>query len=263
MPPHGLPVWMIVFWLFVVGAAVGSFLNVVVYRLPLGISLVYPPSRCPRCGKHIAWYDNIPIFGWVMLRGRCRQCHNPISVRYPIIEAITATMFAVLAIVEVDWLGSVYPFHLLLLCTLLCAALIELDGGRPPVRLFAPVLLAAAMLPLFWPDLRLIRAWSDLRPLPAGAVDGLAGLAVGAILCGLTWLIRGSQRPIGLLLGLLCVGLVLGWQLLIFAATFTAIMEFAMWLPDPVSRHDRVPATFSLCIFTFAWIIALATLIAT
>ena len=94
MSTFGLPIWLIVFWLFAVGGAVGSFLNVVVYRLPLGISLVYPPSHCPKCGKpHSAGTTTCPIFGWIMLRGRCRQCHNPISVRYPVVEAVTAAMF--------------------------------------------------------------------------------------------------------------------------------------------------------------------------
>ena len=92
--------WFIVVWLIVVGAAVGSFLNVVVYRLPLGISLVHPPSHCPKCGKRIPWYDNVPVLGWIMLRGRCRQCHNPISARYPMVEAITAAMFGAVAVVE-------------------------------------------------------------------------------------------------------------------------------------------------------------------
>ena len=92
--------WFIVVWLIVVGAAVGSFLNVVVYRLPLGISLVHPPSHCPKCGKRIPWYDNVPVLGWIMLRGRCRQCHNPISMRYPVVEAITAAMFGAVAVAE-------------------------------------------------------------------------------------------------------------------------------------------------------------------
>ena len=92
-----------------VGGAVGSFLNVVVYRLPLGISMVYPPSHCPKCGKPIRWYDNVPILGWIVLRGRCRQCGNPISVRYPMVEAMTATMFAVVAVVEIDSTGHDLP----------------------------------------------------------------------------------------------------------------------------------------------------------
>src|SRR4030095_14786886 len=73
---------------FVVGACVGSFLNVVVWRLPRGESLSYPPSHCPRCNKPLPWYDNLPVIGWIKLGGKCRFCREPISPRYPIVEAI-------------------------------------------------------------------------------------------------------------------------------------------------------------------------------
>lgn len=84
------------FWLILItayGACVGSFLNVVIYRLPAGLDLVRPPSACPRCGHRLAWYDNIPVLGWLWLRGRCRYCRDPISVQYPVIELLTATLF--------------------------------------------------------------------------------------------------------------------------------------------------------------------------
>src|SRR5207248_5179632 len=82
-----------IFFLFALGACIGSFLNVVVWRLPRGESLVTPPSRCPKCNRLLRWYDNIPIVGWIKLRGRCRYCKEPISPRYPIVEAITAALF--------------------------------------------------------------------------------------------------------------------------------------------------------------------------
>ena len=85
------PVWLV--FAAVIGACIGSFLNVVIYRLPLGQSLVSPPSRCPKCDTRLNWYDNIPVFGWLLLRGRCRQCRNAISIQYPIVEAITALLF--------------------------------------------------------------------------------------------------------------------------------------------------------------------------
>src|SRR4051794_30363881 len=88
--PHA---FYIVF-LFLLGACIGSFLNVVVWRLPRGESLVTPPSHCPKCGRPLKWYDNIPIFGWIKLRGKCRFCGQAISPRYPIVEAVTACLFA-------------------------------------------------------------------------------------------------------------------------------------------------------------------------
>ena len=76
------------------GATLGSFLNVCVHRLPLRQSIVHPPSHCPACGARIAWFDNVPIVSWLVLRGRCRRCRSPISVRYPLVEAGTALIWA-------------------------------------------------------------------------------------------------------------------------------------------------------------------------
>lgn len=85
-----------VLWLdvtaFVWGAIWGSFLNVVIYRLPAGLSLVKPPSRCPKCETQLRWYDNIPIFGWIFLRGKCRYCGVKVPARYPGVELLTAVL---------------------------------------------------------------------------------------------------------------------------------------------------------------------------
>lgn len=80
-------------FVFLLGACVGSFLNVVVYRLPRDQSIVHPPSACPKCNHRLAAFDNIPILGWIFLHGKCRYCKNPISPRYPIVELITALLF--------------------------------------------------------------------------------------------------------------------------------------------------------------------------
>lgn len=225
--------WIIVLWFAVVGGAVGSFLNVVVYRLPLGISLIHPPSHCPVCKRFIRWYDNVPVFGWIFLRGRCRDCGCPISARYPLVEAVSAALFgipaAVLRLSDGSYLpertvevaggiflpantvevaegifvsGSsvlplygIYLFHTLLLCTLLAAALIEYDRKRPPWRLFVPALLVGVFAPLIWPMLRPVPAWPHIANNLSGAVDGLAGIMAGAALGGAAWLIsRLAQK---------------------------------------------------------------------
>lgn len=85
----------------VLGLAIGSFLNVVVYRLPRGMSLLRPGSACPSCGAAVQWYDNIPVVSWIVLRARCRRCRQPISIRYPLIELATGVLFAVLALIFV------------------------------------------------------------------------------------------------------------------------------------------------------------------
>lgn len=78
------------------GGCVGSFLNVCIHRLPRGLSVVRPRSACPSCGRPIAWYDNLPVLSWMLLRGRCRGCRAPIAMRYPIVEGVTAALFGLL-----------------------------------------------------------------------------------------------------------------------------------------------------------------------
>jgi leader peptidase (prepilin peptidase)/N-methyltransferase len=75
------------------GLAIGSFLNVVIYRVPRGESISRPRSKCPACGTPIRWYDNIPVLSWVLLRARCRACKAPISARYPLVELVTGAVF--------------------------------------------------------------------------------------------------------------------------------------------------------------------------
>lgn len=86
--------WVYVGILFIFGLAMGSFLNVVAYRVPMGVSIISPPSACPSCGKHIAVYDNVPLLGWLMLGGKCRNCRTPISIRYPLVELATGILWA-------------------------------------------------------------------------------------------------------------------------------------------------------------------------
>ena len=104
------------FWFTVLGACVGSFLNVLVYRLPLRKSLVHPPSHCPRCGHLIRWYDNVPVIGWIKLRGKCRDCRLPISVRYPCIEGFCGILFGSAFVLLEQLLDC--PFWLLIILTL-------------------------------------------------------------------------------------------------------------------------------------------------
>ena len=89
-----MPAGIWIAWFFMLGAVIGSFLNVVIYRVPRRMSLAWPPSHCPHCQHRIRWYDNVPIVSWLLLRGRCRDCKAPISPRYPLVEALTGLAFA-------------------------------------------------------------------------------------------------------------------------------------------------------------------------
>jgi leader peptidase (prepilin peptidase)/N-methyltransferase len=90
----GIPAALLVVLFGAVGAIAGSFANVCIHRLPRGESVVHPPSRCPKCGARVAFYDNVPVLSWLVLRGRCRSCAAPISPRYPLVEAAGAAIFA-------------------------------------------------------------------------------------------------------------------------------------------------------------------------
>jgi leader peptidase (prepilin peptidase)/N-methyltransferase len=127
----------------VLGLLVGSFLNVVVARVPQDLSVVSPPSACPRCGLPIAPRDNVPVLSWLLLRGRSRCCGQPISVRYPLVEAGSALAFAAVA----GWLGAVaaLPAFLYLAAVSIVLALIDIDIRRLPFVIVAPSYLVAAV----------------------------------------------------------------------------------------------------------------------
>ena len=142
---------LLLIWLFCFGGCVGSFMNVVVYRLPAGLSIVRPGSRCPSCEHPIRWYHNLPVLGWLLLRGRCFDCGGKIAVRYPLVEATVGLLFAGLALGifsgsgASQWMARVFEPRLwgvyvslaVALCALDCAALIKYDGHRVPRVLYA------------------------------------------------------------------------------------------------------------------------------
>ena len=222
-------------WLFAVGACIGSFMNVVIYRLPAGLSLLHPPSRCPRCETPIRASDNVPILGWLWLRGRCRQCGAAISVRYPAVELLTAVVFLGLAWREPLGAGqnlpvtqelgpselwSVYAYHLFLLCSLICAAFMEFDGHRLTWRVVLPAFVVGLAAPILWTHLRPTSAILSGVPTLAGFVDGLVGLAAGMGFGYATgtasslWR-RNANAPRHLAIALGWVGAFLGWQAVI------------------------------------------------
>lgn len=142
----------------ILGLLIGSFLNVVVYRVPAGRSIVSPPSACPGCGNTIKAYDNIPVLSWLMLRGKCRECAEPISKRYPLVELGTAALFAVVAIRFGNGLlgqttatGAVAATLVIVALLYFAAisvalALIDLDTHRLPNVIVLPAYLVAGAL---------------------------------------------------------------------------------------------------------------------
>jgi leader peptidase (prepilin peptidase)/N-methyltransferase len=128
-------------WSLLLGLVIGSFLNVVIYRVPRRESLVRPASHCPGCGMAIRSYDNIPVVSWLLLRGRCRSCHSPISARYPLVECITGAAF-----LAAFWRIGISPAVLLawaFIAVLVTLAFINHDHSVVPDRIAFPAVLGA------------------------------------------------------------------------------------------------------------------------
>lgn len=218
-------------WFVFLGAAVGSFLNVVIYRWPAGLSLLHPPSRCGSCLAPILIQHNLPIIGWINLRGRCYACDAWISVRYPLIEATIAVLFVALAAIEFTSGGSNLPgrspdaysgvlwtvwnlkrdllglflYHINLLTGLVAAAMIAWDGHRLPVKLLVYLALTTVIPGVLVADLHpvpmcaaegAVFGWSMwpawLHPVGSTAAGLIAGLAIGAVV----WVVSFGGRKI-------------------------------------------------------------------
>ena len=133
------------------GALVGSFLNVVAYRLPRGESLAHPPSHCPNCGEPVKPYDNIPVLSWLLLRGRCRHCKQPISIQYPLVEAGTALLCALVVVVKGADGDAIIGIALVLL--LVPVTLIDLEHHLIPNKITFPgFVLGVVLVVLLDPD---------------------------------------------------------------------------------------------------------------
>lgn len=280
--------WLIVAWLSILGAAVGSFINVVVWRLPRGGNLIEPPSQCPKCRRPIRWYDNVPILSWFLLRGRCRNCRAPISGRYPLVEGVCFVSFLVLAILicglhgvnlpprrhvvgegillTSGWSGrelyGIFLFHQLLWCTLLTAGLIEYDGHRAGWRVYAPVFSLAGVAGSAVPALYPVPVWQGVEGWSAGIATAAAGLAAGAVPGWLLSRWEPAPRRNGVWLGLASSGMVLGWQAAVGLAVLVTLWQLiATVAGHRIARIRRVPTSLTLVVLTFAWLVAWAPLV--
>jgi leader peptidase (prepilin peptidase)/N-methyltransferase len=155
------------------GLAIGSFLNVVIYRVPAGLSVVTPASHCPSCGSEIHNRHNIPVLGWLVLRGRCFACSAPISARYPIVEAAAGALFIVVTVRFVGLhLSPALPAYLYLAAAGLALAVIDLDTKRLPDKIVLPSYVVLAVL--------LVVASATTQDWWAIARAGIGGVALFA-----------------------------------------------------------------------------------
>lgn len=163
---------------FALGASIGSFLNVVIYRIPAGLSILHPPSRCPHCLTRLKTNENVPVFGWLWLRGRCKHCRAPISPRYPLVEGATGLLFLLIfwtSSSQVEVLGYWAFFS-----WLLALSLIDLDTMTLPNPLTQSGLVAGLCFHLFaLPGAPESITSFQFSNAIAGLMSGIIGAVVG------------------------------------------------------------------------------------
>jgi leader peptidase (prepilin peptidase) / N-methyltransferase len=221
----------------VFGLLVGSFLNVVIWRVPRGESVVHPRSRCPGCEAPIRERDNVPVLSWLLLRGRCRDCAAPISVRYPLVELATSLLFAGLA-----WrIGARWslPAFLYLGAVGLALAAIDLDTHRLPNALTLPAYPVAAAL---------LTAAALLDHHPGVLLRAATSAAMLFALYGLLWVLYPGGMGLGdvKLAGVLGLYLgYLGWGVLAVGAFlgfgYGAVAGIALMTVRRAGRKSRIP----------------------
>ena len=186
---------------FILGAVIGSFLNVCIYRIPAGESIVHPPSRCPACGAGIRWHQNVPILSYILLRGRCAACRVRISPRYPLVEALSGLLFALVFFhFGFQWATHVYW---LFAASLIVITFIDLDHQIIPDVISLPGIVVGFICSFAVPWL----SWSD----------SLIGILVGGgslylVAVGYELLTKKEGMGGGDIKLLAMIGAFLGWQ---------------------------------------------------
>jgi leader peptidase (prepilin peptidase) / N-methyltransferase len=233
------------YWYFLIvagmfGAIIGSFLNVVIYRLPAeNLSVVKPRSFCPECGNQIKWYDNLPLFSYWILRGKCRNCGASYSIRYFFVELTTAAFAVLFLHGVVGWklfdpaTGLIWFF---LTCSLIAITFIDLDLQIIPNEISLPGIPIGLALSFFF--------------MPHGIISSLIGVAVGGgilLVIAYSYLFITKKEGMGMgdvkLLAML--GAFLGWQAVpftLFAASMVGtVVGVAFIIASGKGRHYRVP----------------------
>ena len=208
------------------GAVIGSFLNVCIYRLPRGDSVVLPASACPRCRHELAWFENVPIVSWLVLRGRCRACRAPIGIRYPIVEVITAVMFA-----SAWWAyggtPALFASRIVFGCALIVLFAIDLEHHLLPNVITLPGIVAGFLFSLF---------------TGPGWQSSLIGILVGGgVLFGVAEAYYRVRHEEGLGMGdvkmLAMVGAFLGWKLTLMTLMMASLCGSVIGLLLIVTRR--------------------------
>ena len=249
----GLPEYFGYIFIFVLGSVIGSFLNVVIHRVPNEESIVFPNSACPKCGTAIKAYDNIPILSWLLLGGKCRNCKEPISFRYPGVELLTALVFAL-----VYWrigFNAFLPVCLVFAAVMIALVFIDAEHMILPNVITYPLLVCAVLVRLLFPIFLTTNYFSALAHAPFAQMTGyplwvppilgaILGAAVGG---GSLWLVgeiwkrlRGVEAMgLGDVKMMFGVGALLGWRLAFLTIFVAAFVGALTGISTIISRRDR------------------------
>ena len=220
----------------VIGLIIGSFLNVVIWRVPRGESIVTPPSACPKCHHRLRARDNIPVVSWLLLRGKCRDCGEPISARYPLVELLTAVLFVVMSLLVPL---AVLPAYLWLAGAGVALAAIDIELKRLPNA-------------IVYPTAAVVGVWL----VAASLIQGEPGVAMRTVLAGVAlfafYLLLALVYPAGMGLGdvklAFPLGMALGWVAwsAVIVGTFAAfllgaVVGVAMMASKRAGRKSAIP----------------------
>ena len=227
------------FLVFVLGAIIGSFLNVCIYRLPKKESIAYPPSYCPHCKKSILWYDNIPILSYIILMGRCGFCRKRIASRYLIVEVMSATIFLLLYMAF--GIQAKFFIYAALVSALIVATFIDIRTGEIPDEITLGGLVVGLILSFSFPEI--FDTVSRVTALKTSAIGAIAG--GGAILAMAIFgklIFRKEAMGGGDVKLMAFVGSLLGWKLALLTFFIAPFFGALVGIPMKLTKgNDTIP----------------------
>ncbi len=244
---------LIQLWVFGLGLVFGSFLNVCIYRIPEGLSIVWPASKCAYCSKRIVWYDNIPVLSYLFLRGKCRHCQRKISVQYPIVEFLTGIVFLLLfhsvSILQ-GGLICAYIFYLIFCCLLIVGSFVDIKLRIIPNEItYTGLILApiASLLCTGFHNLNSSLGYFDNsdNQLVASFLASLIGIFVSGgliFLCGIFGKLVFRKDAMGFgdvkLMGM--IGGFLGWKIAVATFFLAPFFGLLFGLPRLILKKGNV-----------------------
>ena len=248
----GSPEWLAYLFVFVIGAVIGSFLNVIIHRVPNEESIVFPSSACPKCKAQLKPYDNIPILSWLILGGKCRNCKEPIAIRYPAVELLTALTF-----VLVYWQIGFDPMlfvGLVFVCVIIALMFIDAEHMILPNVITYPFFVFAFAVRIVYP-IAFGTVFSDMGYWPLASMSAypawmvsFAGAVLGAIagggslwLVGAIWKkLRGvDAMGLGDVKMMAGVGALLGWRLALLSIFLAALAGALIGIVVIMRQKDK------------------------